>query len=130
MACWSHAMKRFPFRLQIALLAATFSAVPLVLVGWLVIDLNAREIESASQAQELALTEPIATRIDESAERVERTLASVGSALTDVELDEAARIALALRLLDTEPELDVVAIYDADGALIDRLRDPSASDVA
>lgn len=122
-------MKRFPFRLKIALLLATFSAVPLVLVGWLVVDLNAREIESASQAQELALTEQIARRIDESAERTERTLESVGAALTDLALDEPGRIALALRLLDTEPELEVVAIYDASGALIDRLRDPRASDV-
>jgi adenylate cyclase len=123
-------MKRTPFRLQIALLAASVSAVPLVLVGVLVVDLNAREIESSSRALQIALTEQVATRVDETAERVERSLAGIGSALTDRELDEPARIALALRLLDTEPELDVVAIYDASGELIDRLRDPSASDVA
>lgn len=115
---------RFPFRLKIALLAAACAAVPLVTLGWLLIDVNAREVESSSQALQIALTEQVAARIDEEAERTERALSAIAGTLADGELDPDARVALALRLLDTAPDLDVVAVYDASGALIDRMRDP------
>lgn len=118
---------RFPFRLKIALLTATFSAVPLLIVGWLLIDVNAREVESGNQALQIALTERVAERIDDDLERARRTLGAVGAALTDAEMDEDARLALALRLLDAGG-LEVVGIYDAEGALIDRMRDPDVED--
>lgn len=117
---------RFPFRLKIALLAAVCAAVPLVTLGWLLIDVNAREVESSSQALQIALTEQVAARADEQAERTERALASIARALADAELEPDARLALALRLMEGEPELDVVAVYDASGALIDRMRDPGS----
>lgn len=123
------ARMRSSFRIKIALLAASCSVVPLALVGWLLIDVNAREVESASQALQIALTEDIAARVDAQAERSERALSSIARALTDAELDPDARVALALRLLEGAPDLDVVAVYDASGALIDRMRDPRAAEV-
>ncbi|HEY8428840.1 MAG TPA: HAMP domain-containing protein [Sandaracinaceae bacterium] len=114
---------RFPFRLKIALVAAACAAVPLVTLGWLLIDVNAREVESSSQALQIALVEQVAGRIDAQAERTERALSAIARALADGELDPDLRLALALRLLEGEPELDVVAVYDASGALIDRMRD-------
>jgi class 3 adenylate cyclase len=120
---------RFPFRIKIALLTATFSAVPLVAVGWLLIDVNAQEVQSSSQALQIALTDQVAGELDDDVADADRTLRAIASALTDDSLGEDARLALALRLLDARAGLDVVAIYDARGALIDRMRDPRASDV-
>ena len=51
---------RFSFRLKIALLTATVSAVPLVIAGWQLIDVNAREVESATQSLQLALVAQLA----------------------------------------------------------------------
>lgn len=119
---------RFPFRLKLALLSSTFAAVPLLVVGWLVVDVGRREIESSTEALSIALAEEVATRLDDRADRAEHALAAIGGALTDTALDEPLRVALALRLLDAEPVLDVVGVYDAQGALIDRLRaDPASS---
>ena len=120
---------RFPFRIKIALLAASCSALPLALVGWLLIDVNAREVESASQALQIALAEDVAGRVDAQAERSERALFGIARALTDEAIDPDARIALALRLFEGAPDLDEVAVYRASGALIDRVRNPGAAEV-
>ncbi len=115
---------RFPLRLKIALLTATLSAVPLVVLGWLLIDVNAREVESSSQALQIALVEQVATRLDEEVAGRGRALAVVAEALADEGAPEDVRVGTSLRLLDAQPGLDVVAVYGASGALIDRLRDP------
>ncbi len=120
---------RFPFRLKLALLASTFASVPLLVVGWLVIDVNERELESTTEALSIALAEQVAGDVDRRAEATERALGAVGSALTDASLERPTRLALALRLLDATPELDVVAIYDAEGVLIDRMRAAEAASV-
>ena len=119
---------RFPFRIKIALLAASCSALPLALVGWLLIDVNAREVESASQALQIALAEDVAGGVDAQAERSERALLGIARALTDDAIAPDARIALALRLFEGAPDLEEVAVYDASGALIDRMRDPEAAE--
>ena len=119
---------RFPFRIKIALLAASCSALPLALVGWLLIDVNAREVESASQALQIALAEDVAGGVDAQAERSERALLGIARAVTDDAIAPDARIALALRLFEGAPDLEEVAVYDASGALIDRLRDPEAAE--
>lgn len=120
---------RFPFRLKLALLASTFASIPLLVVGWLVIDVNERELESTTQALAIALAEEVASDVDERATATERALGAIGTALTDASLDEPTRLALALRLLEASPGLDVVAIYDGRGALIDRMRASTAAAV-
>ncbi|MCB9594113.1 MAG: HAMP domain-containing protein [Sandaracinaceae bacterium] len=115
---------RFSFRLKIALLTATVSAVPLVIAGWQLIDVNAREVESATQSLQLALVAQVAELADAELARAEGTLTAIATTLADAELAEDARLAASLRLLDADPSIDVVAVYDADGALIDRMHDP------
>ncbi|GAB5545434.1 MAG: hypothetical protein SangKO_051940 [Sandaracinaceae bacterium] len=121
---------RTSFRLKIALLTIGVAALPLALVGWLLIDVNAREVESSSQALQIALTEQLAEAVDGELSRARAGLGAIANALTDDSLPEEARLATALRLLDAHEGLDVVAVYDADGALIDRMRDPSAREVS
>ncbi|HHH27824.1 MAG TPA: HAMP domain-containing protein [Polyangiaceae bacterium] len=115
---------RFSFRLKIALLTATLSALPLLIAGWQLLDVNAREVEGATQALQLALVGQIADQVDEELRRSEGTLSSIAATLSDAELPEEARLSLSLRLLDADPSVDVVAIYDADGRLIDRMHAP------
>jgi adenylate cyclase len=117
---------RFPFRFKIALLTATFSAVPLVVVGWLLIDVNAREVESSSQALQIGATERIAAQVDAEVATARGSLVAIAAALTDEEIEEGSRIPLALRLLDAASGFDVVAIYDVDGQLVDRMRHPDS----
>ena len=115
---------RFPFRLKIALLTATVAALPLIVAGWLLIDVNAREVESANQALQLALVRQVADLADAELARAEGTLDAIAATLGDGSLDDDARLATSLRLLDADPTVDVVAIYGADGALIDRMHAP------
>lgn len=115
---------RFPFRLKVALLTATLSAAPLVALGWLLIDVNAREVESSSQALQIALADQVADRLDEELDARSAALSTIAATLADASLSEDVKLATTLRLLDATPGLDVVAVYDADGALIDRMRDP------
>lgn len=117
---------RTSFRVKIALLTIGVAALPLALVGWLLIDVNAREVESSSQALQIALTEQVAAAVDGELRRARTGLSAIGNALTDASLGEEARLATALRLLDANESLEVVAVYDAEGALIDRMGDPSA----
>lgn len=116
---------RFPFRLKIALLTATVAALPLIVAGWLLIDVNAREIESTNQALQLALVRQVADLADAEVARAEGTLEAIAAALGDASLAEDARVATSLRLLDADPTVDVVAVYGPDGAIIDRLHAPS-----
>jgi len=116
---------RFPFRLKIALLTATVAALPLIVAGWLLIDVNAREVESANQALQLALVRQVADLADAEVARAEGTLDAIAATLADDSLGEDARLATALRLLDADPTVDVVAIYGPTGALIDRMHAPS-----
>ena len=116
---------RLSFRLKIAVLTSTLAALPLVAAGWLLIDVNAREVESATQANRIALVDSVAERAEAELLPVERTLRAIATAVSDGSLGDDARVALALRLLDAQPSLDLVAIYDREGALIDRMHDPS-----
>ncbi len=115
---------RLSFRLKVASLTATVSALPLVIAGWQLIDVNAREVESATQALQLALVAQVADLADAEVDRADGTLRAIAATLSDDALDEGARLSVALRLLDADPAIDVVAVYDADGALIDRMHDP------
>lgn len=117
---------RISFRLKIAVLTSTLSALPLVAVGWLLIDVNAREVESATQAHQIALVDSVADRIEAEVGPIEGTLVAIARALTDESLGEGARVALALRLLESQPNVDVVAIYDVRRQLIDRIRESQA----
>ncbi|MBX3274348.1 MAG: HAMP domain-containing protein [Sandaracinaceae bacterium] len=116
---------RASFRLKIASLAAVVSAVPLIALGALLVGINAREVESATQALQLALVGQLAEQVDAELARAEGALGAIAATLADGALSEDARLAAALRILDAEPALEGVAIYDADGALIDRMQDPS-----
>jgi len=115
---------RLSFRLKIAALTASVSALPLVIAGWQLIDVNAREVESATQSLQLALVAQVADLADEELARAEGGLGAIAGTLSDDSLSESARLSVALRLLDADPAIDVVAIYDADGQLIDRMHAP------
>lgn len=115
---------RLSFRLKIAVLTSTLSALPLVAAGWLLIDVNAREVESATQAHQIALVDSIAERVETELAHAEGTLGTIARAVADDSLPEDVRVALALRMIDAQPDVDVVGIYGADGDLIDRMRDP------
>lgn len=121
---------RVSFRWKIAALTASVAAVPLLVVGYLLIDVNAREVETSSRQLQIALTGQVADRVEDDLGAAERDLAAIGAALTETSMEEPARLALALRLLDASAALDVVAVYDASGAAIDRMREPPAAEIA
>ncbi|MBZ0117852.1 MAG: hypothetical protein K8H88_12695, partial [Sandaracinaceae bacterium] len=90
---------RVSFRWKIAALTASVAAVPLLVVGYLLIDVNAREVETSSRQLQIALTGQVADRVEDDLGAAERDLAAIGAALTETSMEEPARLALALRLL-------------------------------
>ncbi|MFK7984637.1 MAG: adenylate/guanylate cyclase domain-containing protein [Sandaracinaceae bacterium] len=112
---------RFPFRLKLLVLTVTFAALPLLSVGWLLIDVNEREVESTRQAMQIALAERVAARVEDELASTRSGLDAVARTLADATLSDDARLSLTMRLLEAERALSVVAIYDADGRLIDRV---------
>ena len=96
---------RTSFRLKIALYTAAISAVPLLVAGWLLIDVNEREVESATQSLQLGLVGQVADLTDAELRRVEGSLRVIADTLANPEVPREARLDTALRLVDAAPEL-------------------------
>ncbi len=120
---------RLPFRLKLTLLFALLAVVPLVLVGWLVIDVNADAVATASRELQIAVASDVARTVEGEVRDATGGLDAVARALTDDGLDPATRLRMATTRVEADDRLDVVSIYDDGGALIDTLREASADGV-
>lgn len=100
------------------------------MVGWLLIDVNARAVEDLGREVQLAVVDDVARSIDAELASAQDALDAVGHALTAPDRDPDQAIAIASTLVVGRASIDHAAIYDRDGALIDVLRDESAEGVA
>ncbi len=124
------ARARFPFRLKLTLLVAVLSVGPAIVVGVALIDVNERALERESKAREIALADDVARAVDDEVSATRTALELLARVLGDASTDENVRLALPAALVEREPTLNLVAIYDSDGALIDTVREPSAEDAS
>ncbi len=114
------ARSRLPFRLKLTALAAVLSVAPLVAIGYLLIDVNERTVKTSSRAIQLAAIEDVTRTIEAELASVENALDAIGRALA------ASEMQLATRLVESEPDIDHVAIFDSHGSVVDVIAEAGA----
>ncbi|MBU0552727.1 HAMP domain-containing protein [Myxococcota bacterium] len=117
---------KVPLRLKLSVMAALIAVIPLLAAGLTLIDLNTDEIRARIQELQIALADDIASSLDEAMSAADTRVLTVGRVLVDEALEEDARLALARALIEGDAQLDMLAIYDPDGALIDSIEQAEA----
>lgn len=116
----------FPFRLKLTLAGALLALVPLAIVGWLLLDVNADAVRTHAREHDLAVADDVSRTLGSSFVAAQDSLDTIGRVLVDRSLPEDATLALALALVSGSEELDHVAVYAADGTLIDVIKEHGA----
>ncbi len=119
----SKARLRFPLRLQVLGLMLLLS-VPLVVgLSTYLMQVNQSAMVDAQRALHLTLARSAHHEFDRILDEARTTMSNVALALSDPSIDAESRIPIALTLASTSDVLDGIAIYDADGGLIDILNE-------
>ncbi len=103
-------------------LCGGLSVLPLGVVAWLMIDVNEDTVATANQELQLAVAEDVARSVDDTFRLAQDELETVGRVLLDESLPEDATVSLATSLVAGQERIDHVAVYSAEGALIDVVR--------
>ncbi|MGN6104088.1 MAG: hypothetical protein ACTHU0_03220, partial [Kofleriaceae bacterium] len=115
------------FRLKVTLIASLLAAIPLLIVAWIVEDVNERALGDANQEVMSVVIGNVSGVADGVTERADATLAMLASQLADASLDPERRIAHATTLVAQSPLLSAVGVYDPQGRQIDVVRDATAA---
>lgn len=116
----------FPFRLKLTIAGALLALVPLAIVGWLLLDVNADAVRTHAREHDLAVADDVSRTLGTSFVAAQDALDAIGRVLVDRSLPEDATLALATALVSGSEELDHVAVYAADGSLIDVIKEEGA----
>ena len=117
---------RWPFRVKLTLFAGVLAAVPLLLMGGVLSEINADALMQSRWQLQIALADDLARTLAADTRSAEATLDAMAGVMTDPALPLDARLAATARMLESSPTLDQVAIYTVDGTLVDRLRQSDA----
>ncbi len=112
---------RLPFRLKLTSLAVVLAVAPLVAIGYLLIDVNARTVKTASRDIQLAAVEDIGRTVDAELGAVQDALDAVGRSLVAGQPD------MALRLVEASQAIDHAAIFDGVGRPVDVISEAGAA---
>jgi adenylate cyclase len=112
-----------PLGRKLAALAALLVTVPLVVVGLVLIDVNADGVAVLSRELQLAVVDDVARTIDQEFVEAQDGLDATGRVLADPALPADATIVIARSMVEAHEALDHVAVYDAAGRLIDVIRE-------
>jgi adenylate cyclase len=115
-----------PFRLKLTLAGALLALVPLGIVGLALLDVNADAVRTHAREYDLAVADDVARTIAASFVEAQDTLDAVGRIVVDRDLPEDATLRLALALVSGAENVDHVAVYDAEGVLIDVMKEEGA----
>ncbi len=110
-------------RLQLAMLALLLATLPLAGIGWLAIRVNFETLVTSQRELQIALLEDLARTLDDELGDAEAGLDTIGRVLSDAEIADEARLALAKATVEARTSLDHAAIYDREGGLIDVIRE-------
>ncbi|MEM1417158.1 MAG: adenylate/guanylate cyclase domain-containing protein [Myxococcota bacterium] len=116
-----------PFRLKLSLVGAALALVPLAVVGALLLEVNADAVRRNARELQLAVADDVARTIDASFVDVQDGLDAVGRVLVDRALDPEATERLVLDLVASREHLDHAIVYDAEGGLVDVVREEAAT---
>lgn len=118
---------RYPFRLKLGLLSALVATSPVLLAGWLLVDINANAVETLSYEVQLSVADDLGRTVESELRSAEDALATLGRLLIEARLPEEDAIDFALSTLGGSGSLDHAGVYDAEGRLVDTLRRGDAS---
>ena len=123
---WMPGPRKRSFHLRLLLMAGLLVTVPLVAVGWRLIDVNRAALEDATREHLFAVVADVAHTLDGTLGGAEHELAAIGAILVREDLTSDARLELMRAQLDASTTLRAVAIFDADGQPVGTLRRPAA----
>jgi class 3 adenylate cyclase len=121
------ARARVPLGRKLAALAALLVTAPLVVVGLVLIDVNADAVAILSRELQLEVVDDVARTIDQEFVEAQDGLDSTGRVLANAEISADAALVIALAMVEAHEALDHVAVYDARGQLIDVIREEGVS---
>lgn len=110
-------------RLKLGVLVAVVATIPLAIVGWLALSVNATTLVTTQRQLQAAVLDDLGRTIEEELSDAEAGLDTIGRVLSDKGLDGDARVALAEATVEARYSLDHAAIYSSAGELIDVIRE-------
>ncbi len=117
-----------PFRAKLTVIALL--AVPLLLlVGFVILEISSDNIGTLSRELQLSQGRDLANTIEGEFRDAQDALDAVGRVLLDENLPQNAAVDLAINLVASHETLDHVAVYSADGGLVDVIREERAAEI-
>ena len=113
------------FHLRLLVMAGLLVTVPLIAVGWRLIDVNRAALEDATREQLYAVVADVAHTLDGSLDGAERELTAIGALLVRDDLTSDTRLDLMRAQVDASTTLRAVAIFDDRGEPVGTLRRPA-----
>ncbi len=113
---------RFPLWLKLAVALIVLGVVPASVTGLALIDRAGGALKAATREVSLAVAADVSTGIEATVDATHDHLLGIAATLVDRRLDQDTRFAVATSLVESSRDLDHVAVYDIDGAYIDRIQ--------
>ena len=111
---------RFPLRWKLTLYGGALASLPLLVAGWLLLDVNEEAVRRGALQLQIALADDLGRTLESELGGTRATLTAVARALGDPSLPEEARLSVAMRLVESS-RLPRVAVFDGRRAWIDAI---------
>jgi class 3 adenylate cyclase len=109
---------RFSLRLKLVIFGGLLAIVPAIAVGLGLMEVNATTLETQNREMRLAVAEDIAETIENALRDAHESLLSLQQVLTNPSIPEGSRIEIARALVESDPLIETVAIYDKTGEYV------------
>jgi len=106
-------------RLKLTLLAVALAAIPMAVVGFVLIDVNESALETSLREHFLTIIDSIGSEVETTAQMTRGDLDVIAVTLGNTEVPADTRAELIRGQVAAQPTLTWVAIYDSSGALVD-----------
>ena len=123
------ASPRIPLRLKLGLLTTLLATAPLPVVGLVLVGVAQSALERETRELQLAVSDDVAGSLERQLAEAQDGLDTVGRLLTGDQLDADQAIVAASRAVEGHVAIDHVALYDAQGNLIDVIRESGAPEL-
>jgi class 3 adenylate cyclase len=111
-------MLGWSLRWKLLLFGGLLAVLPAMAVGMGLMEVNATTLETQNRELRLAVAEDIAETIEAALDDAHESLLSIQQVLTKQSLSEDHRVEVATALVESDPLLDTVAIYDKHGRFV------------
>jgi class 3 adenylate cyclase len=118
---------RFPLSFKLIVFASSLLVAAIIGVGLAAMALTSDTVQTSARELQIAVLQDVGHSIGAELTHAQDDLDAIGRVLTDGDLDEDARIELAVTAVSASEVLDHVAIYTSAGELITPIREPAAT---